>query len=262
MPNTEPWDPYWAKTLRIDFFVGKWDFYRTVTDARAEWLENTFGLPKDRPVLSCGCGEGGIELALARRGYEVTGLDLSKTFVDFANDRAAYERLPAKFMEWDLRHNDKLPQAGSICMFDTIGLMSRPHETNILARMANALDDGGIMLIDSPQRQGLSLDVLRPQGSYGPVRDWWSVRDGYLLLESDFNTDTGEQQIDLQFMDRHGNITALCDPYDETRSRHTGVKRYVYPEDELSEMMTNAGLSTKVVEHQRNYYYMTYGRKK
>ena len=61
----ESWDGFWAKLLRIDMFEGQWEAYRKVADSRAEWLEKTFGLQKDRPVLSLACGEGGIELALA-----------------------------------------------------------------------------------------------------------------------------------------------------------------------------------------------------
>ena len=60
--------------------------------ARAHWIE-----PGDR-VLDLGTGTGSLALGFARRGLDVTGLDLSAELLDVASRRAADEALPARFV--------------------------------------------------------------------------------------------------------------------------------------------------------------------
>ncbi|WP_336035003.1 class I SAM-dependent methyltransferase [Halobacterium yunchengense] len=53
------------------------------------------------PVLDVGCGTGELALFLARRGYDVLGIDLSALAVRQARAKARYRRIPAAFLVWD-----------------------------------------------------------------------------------------------------------------------------------------------------------------
>jgi SAM-dependent methyltransferase len=55
----------------------------------------------DGPILDLGCGTGRVGTHLARRGYELTGLELQEELVDAFNDRAA--GLPARAVRGDAR---------------------------------------------------------------------------------------------------------------------------------------------------------------
>jgi SAM-dependent methyltransferase len=251
----ETWDSFWAQTLRIDFFEGQWEPYRRVADARAEWLELTFGLDASRPVLSCACGEGGIELALARRGFQVTGIDKCPAFIHFAREQAAKEGLVATFLVADLRVSAPsggmpLPGGnGTVCCFDTLGLLATEDEEALLGRMARALGPSGVLLADCPKREEQSSQ-----------RTWWKLRDGYLLQDTRWDKGTSTLLIEPVFLGEDGARVLLADPYDQTRAMHTGVQRYVYTPEEVARLVRSAGLHAEVLPHQRKGYALVAGR--
>jgi len=242
----ETWNSYWGKKLRIEFFEGKWEMYRKVADARAEWLEATFNLDKSRPLLSCACGEGGIELALSRRGFRVTGIDRCAALTHFAREQAAKEELGTTFLTADLREDQPLPGGnGTVVCFDTLGLLASEEEELLLAKMSRALASGGTLLVDGPQREAQTSS-----------RHWWPVGDGYLLMETRWDKGSSTQVIEPLFIEPDGAQVILADPYDQSRGNHTGVHRYVYNQQELLSLVQRAGLPSAPVGHQRQGYFM------
>ncbi|MBN2083470.1 class I SAM-dependent methyltransferase [bacterium] len=250
--RSETWDSLWAQLLRIDFFAGKWEMYRKVADSRAEWLEKTFQLDKQKPVLSCACGEGGIELALARRGFNVTGIDICPAFIHFAREQASTEQLAsASFLTADLRGANPLPDGfGAVFCFDTLGLLSDEEEQKLVRKMASALLPGGLLLVDCPLRE-----------AQAPARTWWEQNDGYVLMDTRWDKDAGVQYIDPIYITAAGEFVELRDPYDQTREEHTGVIRYLYTQQELARIMQPAGLHAQAVPHQRKGYFMLAARR-
>lgn len=250
-PRSETWESFWARKLRIEFFDGQWEMYRRVADARAEWLEENFGLDRARPLLSCACGEGGIELALARRGFNVTAIDRCGPLIHFAREQAAQEKLTISFITADLRDKAPLPGGnGTVCCFDTLGLLASEDEEQLAKRMAAALGPEGVLLVDSPSR-----DELRPG------RTWNPVGEGHLLLETRWEKGAATQVIEPLFIEGDGSRVVLQDPYDQTLGEHTGVQRYVYSPAELTRLVEQAGLAAEVVPHQRRGYFIVVGRR-
>ncbi len=56
-----------------------------------------------RTILDLACGTGNTTLPLARRGYQVTGLDLSPAMIAIARDKATKQGLAVDFFTADMR---------------------------------------------------------------------------------------------------------------------------------------------------------------
>ena len=54
-------------------------------------------------ILDLACGFGRHSLEFARRGYDVTGIDITPAYIDYANEQAKKENLNAKFICQDIR---------------------------------------------------------------------------------------------------------------------------------------------------------------
>lgn len=93
--------------LRYSFTYG--------TEQEVAFLVEALGLEPGQRVLDVGCGPGRHAHALARRGIEVVGVDISATFVDLAAEGAppgaTFRRLDAR----ELPFEDEFDAAISLC---------------------------------------------------------------------------------------------------------------------------------------------------
>ena len=78
------------------------------TIGECDFIEKEINYNKDLKLLDIGCGTGRHTIELARRGYHLTGIDLSKSLLDRAREKAAAQNLRVDFQIHDAR---KLPFA-------------------------------------------------------------------------------------------------------------------------------------------------------
>ncbi len=137
-----------AAYLRYSFTRG--------TEQEIDFLVTTLGLEPGMRVLDVGCGPGRHAHALARRGIETHGVDISHRFVELARADApagaTFERLDARMLPFD----GDFDAAISLCQ-GAFGLAAMPGEPvpatdpdgEILTGMARAVRVGGAVAVSA-----------------------------------------------------------------------------------------------------------------
>ena len=115
------------------------------TEQEVGFLVDSLGLEAGDRVLDVGCGPGRHALALARRGIDVVGVDLSEDFVALARDAAAVDGLPARFEVGDARelaYDAEFDAVICLCQ-GGFGLLGGRDEPRVFERIAAAIRAGG-----------------------------------------------------------------------------------------------------------------------
>ena len=125
-----------AAYLRYSFTRG--------TEQEVDFLWDTLGLRAGARVLDVGCGPGRHVEALAGRGAEVVGVDISETFLRLVNRghpvRADARSLPLRPSSFDA--------ALSLCQ-GGFGLLGGVDDGLVLGEVAGALRPGGVVAVSA-----------------------------------------------------------------------------------------------------------------
>jgi 2-polyprenyl-3-methyl-5-hydroxy-6-metoxy-1,4-benzoquinol methylase len=94
----------WYEELFRDY-AGKYEKenYITGTTGEVDFFEKEINYNRSAKILDIGCGTGRHSIELARRGYDVTGIDLSESMINRAKKNAAKENLNIDFIIMDAR---------------------------------------------------------------------------------------------------------------------------------------------------------------
>jgi SAM-dependent methyltransferase len=100
-------------------------------------------------VEDLGCGRGRHAIPLARKGYRVTGVDLSEKMLGIARARARTERVSVEWVREDMRAFRR-PCAFDLCLslFTSFGYFQDEENQMVLDNVGASLKEGGIFLLD------------------------------------------------------------------------------------------------------------------
>src|SRR5262245_1480293 len=134
--------------------------HRELVERTAGELANVVAPPG--PVADLGCGPGAHVLALARRGYDVTGVDGSPRMVQVARTRAAREEAGATFDVHDVRAQLRFADASLGGVLAILVVQHLPYPAAFIAEIWRCLRPGGHLLITAPARDGTPLTSQNP----------------------------------------------------------------------------------------------------
>lgn len=150
------------------------------TVAEVDFLLEELGLAPGGSMLDVGCGTGRHAVELARRGYEVTGLDLSAAMLARARGRAEAAGVRVELVEADAtRFSFEARFDAAVCLCEgSLGLLSATDDpieqpVAILSNIARSLRPGGVLVLTALNaiamfRRFSDADVA--DGRFDPVR--------------------------------------------------------------------------------------------
>lgn len=128
------------------------------TEQEVDALISMLGMRPGQRVLDVGCGTGRHSLALAERGFDVVGVDVSRTFIEIAARRAPENARFEVADAADLPFDAEFDAVISLCQgaFGLAGgagaadvLPARELDEGILSGLARAVKPGGLVAVSA-----------------------------------------------------------------------------------------------------------------
>ena len=141
-----PQDKY-SQSAVVDFWT---QFAESGLQAAEAVMLARYAPPPPAQVLDIGCGAGRVTLALAPRGYRVTGLDITLAMVEAAHTLVLNHGLVPDFAQGDLRELPFRDGSFDIALVFIAALQhvqGRAQRQNAFWQMARILREGGVLLI-------------------------------------------------------------------------------------------------------------------
>ena len=251
MITQQTWGGFWGEFILVEQHKSNPNRW-TGRERRAAWIVDRLDLPPGAAILGLGCGDGLLEICLGRLGRRVTGIDRLEGVMELARQEVKKEEV--QFHVADLRRLQCPPDSyDAVMILDTLGLMSRKDDTDLISRAATWLRPGGKLLADCPQEP----DEQHSENTWAVP-----VPGGQLTLTSLYEPTSRMQRITPRFVRDDGNTIELMDPYDPGRGPVGGVLRYLYPVSELRRMLNEPGLVAEEIDHFSSpKHYCVVGRK-
>jgi SAM-dependent methyltransferase len=223
-------------TAEPDWFGGFFDddylrfavdrFPAEATAAEVDLLVAALDLEPGARVLDLACGHGRHSVELARRGFAVTGVDLSAPSLGLAAAGAAGAGVDVRFERADMRRIGFEAEFDAVVnMFTAFGYFEDADNRLVLDRVAAALAPGGAFL----------MEIVNPVSVFArfEARGWHGLSDGTLVLEERvYDARRGRFETCWTFV-RGG----------ERRERRFSHRAYTAPE--LAAMTAAAGLEVE-----------------
>jgi SAM-dependent methyltransferase len=151
--------------------------------------------PKGKNVLDLCCGPGRCSIALAKRGYRVTGVDRTKYLLDKAKASARTAKVNIEWIRQDMRDFVR-PESFDLVlsMFTSFGFFDKKEQDlDVLRNMFINLRPGGVCLIDVMGKEQIAK-IFTPTTSesfsdgtklircHEMIDNWTRIRNEWILI--------------------------------------------------------------------------------
>ena len=184
------------------------------TLGECDFIESEIAFDKQTRILDIGCGTGRHSIELTKRGYHITGIDLSDSLLKRAREKAAEQNLVIDFRKHDARQlpfNQDFDAAIMLCEGAFPLMETDEMNFQILQNASNALKPGGKLIFTT-------LNGLFPL--------FHSVKDFLDSAKEEGNATTDAISFDLMTF-RESSITSVEDDNGNKKDLHCNERYYV-----------------------------------
>ncbi len=129
----------WEKAIPIE-----------VTKQEVNFLLNELNLQKGQHILDVPCGFGRHAIELSKKGFKVTGIDISETFIKGLTEKIISEKLNINAIQSDIltiQLNEKF--SGAVCLGNSFGYFNIDRMKLFVEKVSSSLESGSKFIINS-----------------------------------------------------------------------------------------------------------------
>ena len=205
------------------------DYLRTVAPldaaqiaAETDWIEHALGVEGGAAVLDVACGVGRHSIELAKRGYDVTGVDLSPTMVQRAQSHCLGAPRQPSFAVSDMLALDYEESFdAAFCVGSSFGFFDDQRNADVATRIHRALKDNGTFLLQVINRD----HAIQSQ----PAMAWFEGDGCVCMEESSVNYITSRLNVKRTVI------------FDDGRQREIEFSVRLYSLHELGQLLHQSG---------------------
>lgn len=187
----------WYVDFFRDDYLNVYDHLFTTERAEKEaaFAERALELKAGARILDLCCGQGRHSVLFARRGFQVTGLDLNPACLDMTQKSALAANVALETIAADMRQipfHDRFDAV--VNMYSSFGyLESEAEDLKVLESAAKAIRPRGRLMLDMLNREWAVANYIQ--------NDWHSGADGTLYVE--------HRELDLASSRMHVTFTII-----------------------------------------------------
>ncbi len=221
------WDEFWAYYWRVTARhripgIREWD------EKLVDFIEEVCFLSSSDRVLDLACGGGDQAMVLARRGYEVVGIDIAPSLVEHARDQFAENDLRGEFFVGDMREISYREEFDVVLILSgSFGFFGPEEDAELLNGTYRALRPGGRVF------------VMFTSANMEPFheRTWHRTEEGFNLVETWFDSKQCVRRSRPQIITEEGRIIK---PKTQ-EGYHADEAIHCYTVPQMTEMLEGAG---------------------
>lgn len=197
----------------------------------ADYIESIFQIHGQAPslVLDLGCGTGSFCIEMARRGYEMIGVDSSIDMLTCAKSKLENSGLDILFLNQNMSEFELYGTVDAVvCLMDSFNYLIRKTDAaNMLKLVRNYLNPGGLFIFDINTEHKLKNSL--GNNVFYDIGD-----DISYIWQSNFDSRKRLGRFDITFFVREGELYRR---YDEVHNERA------YSMAEIEHMLGKSGLS-------------------
>ena len=195
------------------------------TKKEIEQIISLTGITPNSKILDLCCGQGRHSLELAKRGFEVTGVDRTVQYLEKAKSEASEKNLSVEFIKDDMSSFKRKNYFNTIIiMYTSFGYFEKHNDNmKVLYNLHSSLRGNGILLIDLAgkeilqkkfkERDSLELDGITYIEERKVIGNWNRIENKWIKLK-------------------------------ENQRKEFILSHWLYSENEFKEMLKEAGFSS------------------
>ncbi|MGB9911704.1 MAG: class I SAM-dependent methyltransferase [Microgenomates group bacterium] len=165
-------DEWWKTTFgKIYLFAFAPTFSQKRTKKEVNFIIKTLNLKKGAQILDIPCGYGRHSIELAKKGFQITGIDFSLPLLKEAKKSAKDQKVNCCFLKQDMRFLRLSSSYDAILVLgNSFGYFSDEDNEEVIKRLSVVLKSGGYLILDLPnaigmiQRKLSQMKIKIPQG--------------------------------------------------------------------------------------------------